>query len=232
MDNQPTLATLDSERPSVRDVWEVARLPGLFALVTAAVTWLIWYYTNAPCTPELANRIGCNLAAIASYINVDIFGRMLTYSAITAAAGGVWNYDMFTKMRATIAAERRRADEAVQQLAEYRQQVEEERRQAEETRRQERQQAEEERRQAEEERRQERQQVEEERRQEHQQAEEARRQEHEAFMTMLAEERRRSDEERQQMHQAFMASLTEITAQMAHLIQQRNGNNGDERNGS
>ncbi len=92
---------------------------------------------------------------------------------------------MFTKMRATIAAERRRADEAVRQLAEYRQQVEQERRQ-----------------------------------------------EREAFMAALAEERRRSDEERQQMQQAFMASLTEITAQMTHLIQQRNGSNGDERNGS
>lgn len=54
---------------------------------------------------------------------------MLTYSAITGAAGGIWNYDMFTKMRAAIAAERSRADDAEKQLAEYRQRAEEERRQ-------------------------------------------------------------------------------------------------------
>ena len=97
---------------------------------------MIWYYTTAPCTSELAALTGCNPAMITRYINVDVYGKMLTYSAILAGVGGVWNYDMFTKMRAIIAAERSRADEAEKQLAEYRQQAEEERRQAEEERRQ------------------------------------------------------------------------------------------------
>ena len=107
----------------------MARLPALFAVVTAAIAWVIWYYTNTVCTAELAAIIGCNPAMIARYIDIDIFGRMLTYSAITAAAGGVWNYSMFTKMRAVIAAETKRANEAEQRLAEYRQQIDEERRQ-------------------------------------------------------------------------------------------------------
>ncbi len=119
---------LDEERPSARDVWEVARLPALFTLRTAAITWLIWYYTNTPCTPGLAARTDCNPAEIARYINIDVFGRILTYSAITAAAGGVWNYNMFTRMRAQTAAEKQRADAAVQQLTEYRRQTDEERR--------------------------------------------------------------------------------------------------------
>lgn len=205
------------ERPSPRDLYELLRLPALFATITAVVTWLIWYYTNIPCTPELATVIGCNPATIARYINVDIFGRMLTYAAITGTAGGVWNYDMFTKMRAAIAAERSRADEAEKQLAEERQQSEAERRRAEEQRQQDR----------------------------------------EAFMAALAEERQRSNEERRLLQQrsdeerqrsdearrqmqqqatenqqAFMAALTEITAQMAHLAQQRNGSNGDTSNGA
>ena len=138
----PTPATVAEEGPSIRDVWEVARLPGLLAVVTAAVTWLIWYYTSTPCTLELAARIGCNPAEIARFIDVDVFGRMLTYSAITAAAGGVWNYNMFTRMRAEIAAEkqradaerqradaeRQRADSAVQEVVEYLRQAEAERR--------------------------------------------------------------------------------------------------------
>ena len=176
MANQPapaqTPTTLVSERPGIRDVWEVARLPGLFAVIAAAATWLIWYYTSTPCTLELAARTDCNPAQIARYVNVDIFGRMLTYAAITAAAGGVWNYDMFTKMRAVIAAEKQRADEAEKQLAEYRQQSE--------TDRQERQ------RQWDEERR-----------------------------LMI----RQADEDRQ----AFLAALSEITAELASLRQQRNG---------
>ena len=93
---------------------------------------------DSSCTAELAALVGCNPATIARYINVDVFGRMLTYSAITGAAGGVWNYDMFTKMRAAIAAERSRADEAEKQLAEYRQLAEDERRLRDEERRQER----------------------------------------------------------------------------------------------
>ena len=183
MANEPAPALPETERVTARDAWELLKLPGLIAAITAVSTWLIWYYTSTPCSPELAERTGCNAAAIARYINVDIYGRILTYSAITGAAGGVWNYDMFTKMRAAIAAERSRADEAVKQLAEYRQQVDEERRQ-----------------------------------------------EREAFFEMLVEERERAAEERRRSdenQQAFMATLSEITAQMAQLVQQRNGDNGN-----
>ena len=185
MGDQP--AAPEIERVAARDIWELVKLPGLIATITAVATWLIWYYTNIPCSLELAERTGCNAAAIARYINVDIYGRMLTYSAITGAAGGVWNYDMFTKMRAAIAAERNRADEAEKKLAEFRRQAEEERRQAEEERRQ---------------------------------AEEERRQAWESFMAMLAEDRRRADESQQ----AFMTALSEITTQVARLVERQNGN--------
>ena len=189
-------------RPSPRDIYELLRLPALFAVVTAATTWLIWYYTSTSCTVELVALTGCNPAMIARYINVDVFGRLLTYSAITGAAGGVWNYDMFTKMRAAIAAERSRADEAEMRLAEYLQQAEEERRLRDEERRQERERIEEQRL----------------------QSEEQRRQEHEVFMAMLAEERRRSDENQQ----AFMSTLSEITAQVTRLVERQNGNGHSE----
>ena len=176
MANQPTPIELDSQRPGIRDIWEAGRAPGLFAIVTAAITWVIWYYTNTPCTAELSASIGCNPATIARYIDVDIFGRMLTYSAITAAAGGVWNYNMFTKMRAVIAAETKRANEAEQRLAEYRQQVEEERRQAMEERQR---QADERQRQADERQRR--------WEEDFRRSAEERQQEHQAFMAALTE---------------------------------------------
>ncbi len=197
MANQPAAMPREIERANARDIWELVRLPALFGVVTAVITWLIWYYTTAPCTLEAETLTGCNPAIIARYINVDIYGKVLTYSAILAGVGGVWNYDMFTKMRAVIAAERNRADEAEKQLAEYRLQAEEERRLRDEERRQERERIEEQRL----------------------QSEEQRRQEHEAFMAMLAEERRQSVASQQ----AFMAALGEITAWAADLAQQRNG---------
>ena len=184
-------------RPSPRDIYELLRLPAVFAVGTAAVTWLIWYYTSTSCTAELAALIGCNPATIARYINVDVYGRMLTYSVLAAGVGGVWNYDMFTKMRAVIAAERSRADEAEKQLAEYRQQAEEERRLRDEERRL----------------------RDEELRREWERTESERRQERETLMAVLAEERRRSDENQQ----AFMATLSELTTQMTRLVERQNG---------
>ena len=45
----------------------------------------------------------------------------------------------------------------------------------------------------------------------------------EAAIRQAEEERRQANEERRQEHQAFMAALTELTAEIAHLRQQRNG---------
>ena len=169
------------------------------------ITWLIWYYTTAPCTLEAATLTGCNPAIIARYINVDIYGKVLTYSAILAGVGGVWNYDMFTKMRAVIAAERSRADEAEKQLAEYRLQVEEERRQ-------------------------EREAFFEALAEERQQAMEERQRRIDEERQRAAEERQRAAEERQQAAEdraLFAATLTEITAQLARLAERQNGNGQD-----
>ena len=139
------------DRPTLGDIVELIWLPALGGIATATITWLIWYYTIAPCTLELAQITGCNPAPIARYIGVDIFGRMLTYGAIVAGGLGFWRYEMIKRERAArIAAENRAI--AIQQQAEAeRRQAEAERRQAEAERQQvaeERQQVAEERRQA------------------------------------------------------------------------------------
>ena len=118
------------DRPTLGDVVELIWLPALGGIATAAITWLIWYYTIAPCTPELAQITGCNPAPIARYIGVDIFGRMLTYGAVVAGGLGFWRYEMIKRERAArIAAENRAI--AIQQQAEAeRRQAAEERQQA------------------------------------------------------------------------------------------------------
>ena len=195
----------DGERPSVADFVEVAWLPALLALITAASTWLIWYYTRADCTPEFAALTGCNVGSIARYVNVDVFGRMLTYGGLVGGIGGFWRYDMIKKERAARIA-------AQNQLAELQRQWQEERQKEHEafmaTMEELRQRSAEERERA-------AQQAAEERERAAQQAAEER----ERAAQQTAEERERAAQERQ----VFLAALTELTAEIAHLRQQRNG---------
>ena len=177
--NDPTRLPTDAERRTVEDIVEVAWLPALLALITAASTWFIWYYTHTDCTPEIAALTGCNMGAVAQYVNVDVFGRMITYGGLVGGIGGFWRYDMIKKERAARIA-------AQNEAAELRKQLHDEREKNAARR-------EEERRQAAEERRQD------------------------------TEERRQAAEERRQEHQAFIAALTELTAEIAHLRRQRNG---------
>ncbi len=191
----PTELPTDAERRTVTDIIEVVWLPALLALITAASTWLIWYYTHTVCTLEVAALTGCNPGSIARYINVDVFGRMLTYGGLVGGIGGFWRYDMIKKERAARIA-------AQNQLAELQKQWQEERQGLME----------------------ERQGLMDKLAEERRQAAEERQRRMEAELQQLEETRRQAAEERRQEHQAFMAALTELTAEIAHLRQQRNGN--------
>ena len=102
-----------------RDLAEILWLPLAIGIITAAATWLIWYYTAVPCSPEPAALYHCNPARIARYVNVEIWARCLTLATLTGGLiGGGVNYAMFSRERAariaaeTIAAEaNKRADE-------------------------------------------------------------------------------------------------------------------------
>lgn len=159
------LPVLDNDRTTIGDVVELIWIPTLLALSMAAATWTVWYYTHTVCTFEIASLTGCNPASIARYLDIDIFGRMLTYAVLVGGLGGFWRYDMIRKERAARIA-------AQNQLAELQKRWQEERQR-----------------------------------------------EHEAFMATMEELRLRSAEERQ----AFLTALSELTAELAHLRQQRNG---------
>ena len=113
--------------PTLGDIVEIIWLPALGAIATAAITWLIWYYSTAPCTPELAQIACCNPAPLARYINVELFGRMLTYGAIVAGGLGFWRYDMIKRERAARIAAENRSIEIQKQAAVDRQQADAER---------------------------------------------------------------------------------------------------------
>ena len=167
-----TMLAPAAEPSSVADVVEVAWLPAAPALITAAATWIVWYYTHTVCTFEVSALTGCNVGSVAKFINVDVFGRMLTYGGLVGGIGGFWRYDMIKKERAARIAAQMQAAELQKQLEEVRAKNAADR--------------------------------EEERKRAAQQA---------------AEDRQQAAEDRQ----AFLSALSELTAEIAHLREQRNG---------
>ena len=105
------------DRLTISDLWEITRLPIFLATLAIALTWLVWYLTIAPCTPELANIIGCNPGRIARYINLEVLGNLFTHATLAAGSGGFWSYLMITKERRARQAAEKRLAEALEQSA-------------------------------------------------------------------------------------------------------------------
>ena len=187
----------DNDGPTFLDLVEVLRLPIASALITAAITWLIWYYTTVSCTPEVASITACNPAPAARYVNVDIFGRMLTYALLVGGIGGLWKYDMIKKERAARMALENQLAETRNQLAET--QAAAENRLAEERAAAEKRLAEERAAAAE----------------NRLAAENRFAEERQAFLATLVEER-----------EVTMTTINGLMAQMTQLLEQRNGNHG------
>ena len=202
-DNQPLLP--DNDRSGFKDIAEVLWLPALCVIVTATLSWLIWYHTSVPCTADLSRFTGCSPTPLARYITIDIFGRILTYSALTGAGGGVWNWNMISKERAARRAAENRAAEVERALAEERKRADEERQLADEQRQ---------------------------RAYADQQALWASlNEEKQALLAALAEERRqaaierqRADEERQQAAKDRADLMAMVSGLLARLDERQNGN--------
>ena len=202
-DNQPLLP--DDDRSGFKDIAEVLWLPALCVIVTATLSWLIWYHTSVPCSADLSRFTGCSPAPLARYITIDIFGRIITYSALTGAGGGVWNWNMISKERAARRAAENRAAEVERALAEERKRADEERQLAYEQRQ---------------------------RAYADQQALWASlNEEKQALLAALAEERRqaaierqRADEERQQAAKDRADLMAMVSGLLARLDERQNGN--------
>lgn len=118
------------EPTTFRDVYEILRLPVLLAIIAIAGTWVVWYFTHASCSDELARATGCNPSAIARYVSLDALNKIVTHAVIAGGGGGVWSYAMTTRQRKVIEAlehqlaeERERAAEERERAAEERQQL-------------------------------------------------------------------------------------------------------------
>ena len=175
------------------DFW---RGPVILGALLAGLTWLVWYFTKAPCTGDNAINGLCNPNIIASFINVDIMSRCTgAWLGATTLTGGINAFMLSRERERTEEAnrradeERKRADERIETLLN---ELREERRQADERIAEERRQADDERRQANE---------------------------------RIAEERRQADQERQVFMNAI-AQLTETIADLRQQNGNSNGASG------
>ena len=96
-----------------RDLYEILRLPVLFALIAIAGTWVVWYLTSTSCPMDLAQVTGCNPSQTARYINLDSLNKMVAHAVVAGGGGGLWSYAMITR-------ERRAREVLEKQLAEER----------------------------------------------------------------------------------------------------------------
>ena len=129
-------ASANPEPATIRDLYEILRLPVLLAAIAIAGTWAVWYFTHTSCSEELARATGCNPSAIARYISLDALNKIVTHAVIAGGGGGVWSYAMTTRQRKVIEAlehqlaeERERAAEERERAAEERERAAEERQQ-------------------------------------------------------------------------------------------------------
>ena len=102
------------------DFW---RGPVILGAMLAGLTWLVWYFTKAPCTIDNAASGQCNPSIVASFINVDIMSRCTgAWLGATTLTGGI-NAIMLNRERERTEEanrradeERKRADERIEQL--------------------------------------------------------------------------------------------------------------------
>ncbi len=112
-----------------KDAVETWRGPVLFALFTALVIWMVWYFTKTPCIMVKADAGLCNPSVLANFINLEVLIKAGGGGLTVGTLKGGYNTYMLNK-------EREARLQAEQALAEERQRADEERQRADEERRQ------------------------------------------------------------------------------------------------
>ena len=162
--------------------------PALAGALATAVTWLVWFYTAMPCTPENAVALMCRPGLMSRYITAAVLHYCIIHAGIAITVTGGSDIMLFLRERMRNERERQHNDQMIEFIKSALEQAAEERHQAAEERHQA---AEELRRAAE----------------EHRQSEERAAEERRQSEERAAEERRQAAEERQ----AFLDALNRLT---------------------
>ena len=109
------------------DLWDVARIPVLLALLAVTATWMVWYFTVDPGDPKSVRPIECDWASSEKCFSLNVVNKMFTHGAIAGGVGGVSLYIMLRRERLAREAAERRADEERRRADEVQRRFDEER---------------------------------------------------------------------------------------------------------
>lgn len=119
--------------------------PLLAGTLMAAATWLVWFYTTIPCTPENAIELMCRPGWLSSYVSTAVLRDCIVHSGIAITITGGSDIMLFLRERQRNEQERKRNDQMMEMMKAFLEEATEQRRQAEERAVEERRQAAEER---------------------------------------------------------------------------------------
>ena len=131
----------DEYRPSTHesslwaDLWDIARIPALLALLAVSATWMVWYFTTEPSDPKSIRPIECDWDRLEKCFSLNLVNKMFTHGAIAGGTGGVSFYIMLRRERLAREAAERRADSERQRVDEIQRRADEERQRADEIQR-------------------------------------------------------------------------------------------------
>ena len=136
--NIPRLVSLPNHKEPglLADLWDIARIPILLALLAVSATWMVWYFTTEPSDPKAVRPTECDWDKLEKCFSLNLVNKMFTHGAIAGGAGGVSFYVMLRRERLAREAAERRAEEERQQAQQERQRADEIQRRAEEERQQ------------------------------------------------------------------------------------------------
>ena len=135
-------------RSGIRTLALALWAPAVAGALATTVTWLVWFYTAMPCTPENAVKLMCQPGPLARYISTTVLHHCAIHAGIAITITGGSDIMLFLRERKRNEEERQRnenerqrSDRMLELIKETMDQAAEERRQAEERAAEERRQA-------------------------------------------------------------------------------------------
>ena len=123
------------ESSLLADLWDIARIPVLLALLAVTATWAVWYFTTEPGDPKSVRPTDCDWDKLERCFSLNLVNKMFTHGAIAGGAGGVSFYIMLRRERLAREAAERRAEEERRRADEERRRADEIQHRADEERR-------------------------------------------------------------------------------------------------
>lgn len=108
-------------RSGIRTLALALWAPALAGTLATATTWLVWFYTAMPCTPENAVKLMCQPGPLAQYISTTVLHHCAIHAGIAITITGGSDIMLFLRERKRNEEERQRNEEERQRSENERQ---------------------------------------------------------------------------------------------------------------